>query len=214
VFSILISRHGRVALSKPKFPTKSEFHAYVAAYESSNLDKNTRPSPELIRHIRNASIVFASPSLRARESLQRLDPARTPIIDASFREEPQEIPDVAGRWPLLVWFMLARGAETYHPKQAERRLAMKRRANAATRILINAAKHGPTALVGHGWFNRAIVRVLVRNGWRCVIRRGGSGKFGRVSSEWGYAIFEFEATSQQRPPQDSSEARRCVTTDA
>lgn len=214
MFPILISRHGQVALSKPKSSTRAEFELYVDAYENANLSVSSRPSPELIRRTREAASVFTSPCLRARESARLLDPGRTPIVDACFREEPQKIPNVAGRWPLLVWFSLARGLESYHPQEAHRRSAMSRRADTAARLLINAAEHGPTALVGHGWFNRSIARVLVQNGWTCVIRRGGSGKFGRVSSEWGYAVFEFDARRRSRSLHDSSGAQQCVQTDA
>jgi broad specificity phosphatase PhoE len=192
VFRILISRHGQVALPKPKFPTRAEFEAYVETYERSGLSVTTRPSFELAGHIREATSVFSSPSLRARESAQVLDPQRIPIVDPVFREEPQRIPAFAGRWPLLIWFSLARGLESYHPKEAARRAEMRLRADFAASLLINAAEQGPTALVGHGWFNRAIVRALIRNGSRQVARHGGSGKFGRVSSEWGYAILEFD----------------------
>ncbi|MBG0810357.1 hypothetical protein IY145_13340 [Methylosinus sp. H3A] len=193
MFPILISRHGQVALSKPMFPTREEFEAYVEAYEHSGLYVNARPPAELIQHIRNATSVFTSSSLRARESLRLLDSERTPIVDAVFCEEPQIIPEISGRWPLLVWFSLTRGIGSFHPNEFNGRLAMRRRATAAAERLIGAARQGPVALIGHGWFNRAISRALLQNGWRRAEIRGGSNLFGQVSSEWGYRVFEFGA---------------------
>jgi hypothetical protein len=191
VFPILISRHGQVALSKPKLPTRAEFEAYLAAYECSELNIAAHPPAELVRHVCEATSVFTSPSPRARGSLQLLDPGRIPILDAVFREEPQIVPNVAGRWPLLVWFSLTRGIGSFHPKEVDSRLTMSRRADVATERLIEAARQGPVALVGHGCFNRAIARALLRNGWYRTETRGGPGALGRVSSEWGYGVFEF-----------------------
>ncbi|QGM46095.1 histidine phosphatase family protein [Methylocystis heyeri] len=190
MFPILISRHGQVALAKPKFPTRAEFETYVEAYERSGLNISVRPSAELVRHIRAATSVFTSPSLRALESLRLLDPERTPIVDAVFREEPQIIPEIAGRLPLLAWFSLTRGIGSFHPNEFNTRLAMHQRAKVAAELLTGGARQGPVALIGHGWFNRAIAGALVQSGWRRAKNHGGSGVFGRVSSEWGYSVFE------------------------
>lgn len=188
--SILLSRHGPVSLPAPGFPTSHEFRSYVDAYELSEIRANASPPKELIRLVRGAVTVFTSPSLRTTYSLRLLDPERTPITDAVFSEEPQVVPDLAGRWPLLVWFSLTRGFGAFHPREGDSRRAMRRRARKAANLLIVAAEHGSVALIGHGWFNRAIARELSRSGWRRAKACRGTSSFGRVSSTWGYVVFE------------------------
>jgi hypothetical protein len=67
---------------------------------------------------------------------------------------------------------------------------MRQRAGKAANLLISAAGRGSVALIGHGWFNRAIAQSLSRSGWRRAEAFGGSSSFGRVSSTWGYVVFE------------------------
>lgn len=188
--SILLSRHGPVALSPPRFPTKNEFRNYVNVYERSGVCANASPPKDLAERVRNAVTVFTGPSLRAQNSLKLLDPERVPITDAVFSEEAQIIPELAGRWPLIVWFSLTRGVGAFHPREAGSRRAMRQRADKAANLLLAAAERGPVALIGHGWFNRAIAQALSCNRWRRAEACRGSGSFGRVSSTWGYVVFE------------------------
>lgn len=188
--SILISRHGPVALPKPAFPTQEEFKIYLDDYERSGINANASPPKELIQHIRNAVTIFSSPSPRAIESLRLLDSRRAPIIDPVFCEEPQIVPNLGGRWPVLLWFSLTRGLGAFHPAEIGSRNAMRQRAEKATNRLIAASERGPVALIGHGWFNRAIAQALSGNGWRRAETSKGSQTFGRVSSTWGYVVFE------------------------
>ena len=191
--TILIARHGPVALPAPRFPSRDEFDAYVRAYETAALTQ-APPPPDLARRIQSASTLFASASPRSLLSASRLAPARIPIVDSLFGEEPQIIPQIGGRWPLICWFSLARGMETFHPREAARRDALRRRAEAAAQILIDAAQQGSAqensaALIGHGWFNRAITRALHQSNWRRLDISAGSGALGRVSAVSGYAVF-------------------------
>ena len=187
--SILLSRHGPVAIVAPGFPTRDEFQTYVNAYERSGICADTRPPAELTHYVSSAAVVFTSPTMRAKESLKLLHPERALLVDPVFSEERQTIPNVSGRWPLLVWFSLTRGLGAFHPGESAVRLAMRERADKAANLLIDSTAQGPVALIGHGWFNRAIARSLSRNGWRRVEVRGGSASFGRVSSTWGYVVF-------------------------
>lgn len=188
--SILISRHGPVALPKPAFPTQEEFKTYLDDYERSGIAANASPPKELIQHICNAVTIFSSPSLRAIESLRLLDSRRAPIVDPVFCEEPQIVPNLGGRWPLLLWFSLTRGLGAFHPAELGSRNAMRRRAEEAANLLIAATDRGPVALIAHGWFNRAIAVALSQNGWRRAATSKGHQTFGRVSSTWGYVVFE------------------------
>jgi hypothetical protein len=187
--SILLARHGPVALPAPRFPTCREFKDYVDAYERSGIRSDARPPEGLIRWVREAGTVFTSPSPRAGESLKLLHPERIPIIDPVFAEEPHIIPNLAGRWPLLVWFSLERGWGRFHPGETRSRGAMRLRADKATNLLIAAAERGPVVLIGHGWFNQAIAFALSQKDWGRAETCGGSGTFGRVVATWGHVVY-------------------------
>lgn len=188
--SILLVRHGPVALTAPRLPTRDEFTNYVDAYERKGLRADACPPDGIMRRVRDAGSVFVSPTLRAAESVKLLDPEREPIINPVFSEEPQTVPQLAGRWPLLFWFTLTRGLGTFHPAETQVRHAMRLRADKAANLLIAATERGSVVLIGHGWFNRAIALALSQMGWRRAETCGGSGTFGRVSATWGYVRFE------------------------
>lgn len=188
--SIVLSRHGPVDLPAPRFPSRAEFAVYVDAYADAGIRQECAPPKELMRRVRDAGAVFANGTRRTAESLELLDPERTPIVDPIFAEEPQRAPNLSGRWPLLVWFALARGLESFHPEAADVRAAMRQRACEASTLLIAASERGAVVLVGHGWFNRAIARALSRKGWRRVETQGGSGTLGSVAAPWGHVRFE------------------------
>lgn len=187
--SILLARHGSVALPAPRFPTRGEFSDYVDAYERFGIHSDAQPPEGLIRRVRNAETVFTSPARRAAESLKLLHPERMPVIDPVFAEEPHIIPSLAGRWPLLVWFSLERGLGAFHPRETRSRDAMRLRADMAANLLIAATGRGPVVLIGHGWFNRAIAFALSQMGWRRAETFGGTGTFGSVATTWGHTVF-------------------------
>jgi hypothetical protein len=179
-------------LPAPQFPTRGEFKDYVDAYEQAGIRSDGRPPEGLTRLVRKAGSVFTSPAPRAAESLKLLHPERMPLIEPVFAEEPHIIPNLAGRWPLLVWFSLERGWGTFHPAETQSRQAMRLRADEATNLLIEATERGSVVLIGHGWFNRAIALALFQKGWRRAEASGGSWTFGRISETWGHVRFEFQ----------------------
>jgi hypothetical protein len=194
----LLARHGPVALPAPRFPTRGEFKDYVDAYERSGIHSDAQPPEGLIQRVRKAETVFTSPALRAAESMKLLHPERMPITDPVFAEEPHIIPNLAGRWPLLVWFSLERGWGTFHPGETQSRDAMRLRADKATNFLIAATERGPVVLIGHGWFNRAIAFALSQKGWRRAETNGGSGTFGRVAATWGHVVLKLRRVGDER----------------
>jgi broad specificity phosphatase PhoE len=177
-----------VNLAAPTLVTRDEFIGFVNDYEFAGL-RQEAPPDFLVRHVRNASAVFVSPSLRARQSLQLLHPERNAEMNAVFSEEPLVIPQLPGRWPLFVWFILARGMGAFDPRQSDVRRNCHLRAQAAANCLVAAAQTGPVALIGHGWFNRTISKALRRQNWRRVDASGGIST-GGASRNWGYVMFE------------------------
>ncbi len=108
---------------------------------------------------------------------------REAVVDPLFGEEPHSAPHLSGPWPLIVWFALSRGAGAFHPSEAGARREMRERAQRAAGLLTAAARRGPAALIGHGWFNRAIAASLRAQGWRRAEANGGS-------APWSHVVFE------------------------
>ncbi len=154
------------------------FAAFVSAYEASSLEPNARPPSPLISMIRGASRIYASDAPRVTETLSRLG-VTADVVDASFREAPPHAPYLPGQWPEIVWLALARARGAFDPTLAAARADLRRRAGACCDQLADSAGHGDVALVGHGWFNRAVARRLAAQGWR---KTGGPG----FARPWGY----------------------------
>lgn len=177
---ILLARHGRVAIASGGLFSRDEFLRYVEDYDSAPLRMDARAPEELVAQLQKAHTVFASASRRARESARLLSIESEMVCDALFNEEPHHVvPKLPGRMPLLAWFASSRiGAAT---NSSLRREAAERGAIAARRLIVEAQR-GPTALIGHGWFNRAISRSLIERGWKQSFRQGGS-------APWSFSVF-------------------------
>lgn len=186
--SIFLVRHGPVALKAPGLLSFPEFVDYCDKYELSGIAPGAPPPNQTVALVRNATSIFASPATRARQSIDALG-VEGAIFDSRFREEPNVAPSIAGRWPLIFWFAASRGRGAFHPAAALARDEMRRRARAAAAILSDATADGTAALIGHGWFNRAIARALTADNWRRT-RPEAAASLGGVANPWGYAVFE------------------------
>jgi broad specificity phosphatase PhoE len=185
--SIVLVRHGPVALKAPGLLSFQDFIRYCDDYELSGLATMTSPPGTTADIVRRAACVFASPAPRAIESARALGAGDRVVFDSCFREEPNLAAPLRGRWPLIVWFAASRASGAFHPAHGGARTEMQRRAEAAAQKLIRATSQGPTVLVGHGWFNRAIAHALAEDGWRRV-GRSPAASFGRIARPWGCAM--------------------------
>jgi broad specificity phosphatase PhoE len=192
--SIVLIRHGPVASKAPGLLSFWDFVRYCDDYELSGLAMGTSPPVGTTDVVRRAACVFASPAPRAVESARALGAGDRVVFDSCFREEPNLAPPLQGRWPLIVWFAASRASGAFHPAHAGARQEMQLRAEAAAHKLIRATNQGPTALVGHGWFNRAIARALTDAGWGSAKSRGYAMAFGRVAHPWGFSVFNRSKT--------------------
>jgi broad specificity phosphatase PhoE len=178
---VLLVRHGPVALDAPGLLSFRQFCAYVEAYERAGLAADAAPAADLARIASDAISVFASDAPRVADTLMRLG-LRADGADAAFREAPPLAPPLPFRLPAIAWLALARARGAVDPALSDARRDLRQRADAAALRLIDAAGGGPAALIGHGWFNRAVACSLSGRGWR---RSGGPG----LARPWGYAIF-------------------------
>lgn len=179
--SIILVRHGPVALKAPGLLSFQAFRSYIDAYEHSGIEPSSRPPEALARLVCGAPSVFASDALRVTETLARLG-AKAHVADSAFREAPPLAPDLPLILPAVLWLALARARGEFDPALAAERDGLRRRAGECCERLLAASAGGDVALVGHGWFNRYAALALAARGWR---KTGGPG-FGRP---WGYAIF-------------------------
>lgn len=178
--TIVVIRHGRVAIASDVLFSREDFLRYVEDYDAAPLCSDSRPPEELLERLRLARRLFASELPRARESSRILFLDRDIRYDAMFNEEPHHlVPRLPFRMPLLAWFAWSRFGEAMSPSLHR---AVAARGSIAAKRLIVEAHHGPTALIGHGWFNRVIARSLIESGWRCSLRHGGS-------EPWSFRVF-------------------------
>ncbi|MBU3887998.1 hypothetical protein [Methylosinus sp. KRF6] len=178
--AIILIRHGRVAIASDGLFSRERFLRYLEDYDTAPLCLDSRPPEELTERLRLASGLFASELPRARESARMLSTDREIRYEAIFNEEPHHVvPRLLFQMPLLAWFAWSRIGESTN--RSLRRAIAERGSIAAKRLTVEA-HHGTTALIGHGWFNRAIARSLIESGWRCVLRHRGS-------EPWSFRVF-------------------------
>lgn len=179
--SILLIRHGPVALKASGLLSFEAFCAHLDAYERAGVDPGAATPATLARLAQGAVRVFASDAPRVGDTLKRLGVVAD-ISDSEFREAPPLAPDIPLRLPALAWLALARARGAFDPGLATARADLRHRAEGCAIRLTDAASDGAVALVGHGWFNRYVGAALTNRGWR---KSAGPG-FGRT---WGYAVY-------------------------
>jgi broad specificity phosphatase PhoE len=159
----------------------SDVARYVTAYEDAGLAQGASPPRKLQLALAGVVAVCASDARRAAQSVSALGLADGARSDALFREEPLLLPRLIGAWPLFLWLATARALELWRPERHCSPLPMEERADHAAERLIAAAIQGDVALIGHGWFNRAIAQSLSRRGWRSSRRTFCSGPWSFIA---------------------------------
>lgn len=167
---IAIARHGEPALDRTQKIDWRAYQDWWRAYDAGGL-KGGQAVPEELRRLgAEADVLFASPLRRAVETAAAVCPDRAPILDPVFVEAPLPPPPIPGLrrpgawgvWARSAWWLGRAGGE-------ESRSAAELRAEAAVARLAASALRGENVLLcAHGWFNRMLRPVLLRQGWTCV----------------------------------------------
>lgn len=185
---IVLVRHGEPHIALRPRAGHHDFREYIGAYEQAHLHPQSMPPPELsalLSQIVGVDRVFTSDRPRARESGARLLP------DAQLCEEPLfgEAPLAAPPVPLLrmrvpKWAILARGLwyAGFHPGIEGPAAARARARLAAARLVAHADSSSAAVLVGHGYFNFMIGRVLAAAGYQ----RSGSHR----ARFWNVVVYD------------------------
>jgi broad specificity phosphatase PhoE len=173
---IILSRHGRPALSRQVLLNADEYRAWWARYEVGGLLPDQCAPPELVQMAEAAQVVATSTRRRAIESADLAAPGRAPLSEAIFIEAPLPPPPFPS-WLRLsprIWGFLTRFLWWFfdvHFDQ-ESRAQAEARAEVAADRLIEMAAAGDVILFAHGFFNILISRAFRARGWRYSAKNG------------------------------------------
>jgi broad specificity phosphatase PhoE len=192
---IVLVRHGRPDIARTRWIGHRAFSNYIDAYQKAGLDRLSEPPPELLELVKGARRVFCSELPRSIDSARRLLPDAELLSDPLFTEAPLASPKLPGiRMNAPAWAVIARVAwhGGYKPG-IESYGEAKRRARAAARTLIEAAREdGIAILVAHGYFNAILGRTLRLGGferegthrvqyWNTVVYEGDEAAAAKAS---------------------------------
>ena len=170
---IAIARHGPPDAPPKQRLSAREFAHWVRQYNTSLLHHDARPPPSLLAYAEQCPLLLCSKLARSLDSARALGVARPLIFDAIFDEAGMpsanwSAPKMSPRlW--LVFFRLSwlLGYRKHSESVAE---ARRRAVTAAARLETLAREQGRILLLGHGFFNRMIVRELIKAGWAGPVR--------------------------------------------
>ncbi len=185
---IVLIRHGEPHIDLYRRTGHRDFRAYIDAYDQAHLNPQSAPPPELcalLSRLEGLDRVFTSDRPRARESGARLLPQAHLCEEALFCEAPLGAPPVPFlRMRVPKWAILSRGLwyAGFHPGIEGPAAARSRAKRAAARLVAHADVRGAAVLVGHGYFNFMIGRVLAAAGYQ----RSGSHR----ARFWNVVIYD------------------------
>jgi broad specificity phosphatase PhoE len=181
---IALARHGRPKGDRSVRVDWRGYEAWWAQYDRDGLRPEQPPPAKLCAIAAKAHTVFSSTLARAVESAAAIASGRAVLQDAVFVEAPLPPPRIGGKRRPGFWGVLARVSWILgHAPGVESRKEAELRAEAAVATLTARALRGENVLLcAHGWFNRMMRPVLLRQGWRCVEDQG--------DSYWAYRRYE------------------------
>lgn len=184
VGSIVIARHGQPDADRKVKITWREYIEWWEGYDRANLRAGQTPPVKLLEHGREADVIFASTLPRAIRTAEAVAQGKPVVTDPVFIEAPLPPPPMIGKRTPRAWGVYARIAWWFgRSAGGETRQEAEVRAEAAAATLTARALRGDNVLLAaHGWFNRMMRPVLLRQGWRCV-EDGGD-------SYWSYRRYE------------------------
>lgn len=148
-------------------------------YEEGGLLPGQSPPPHVLKTAADAAVLYCSTRRRSMETAGVLWPERAAIHEPLLIEAPLPPPTWPGfiklsprAWGVIarLWWWVrqpARGEET-------RREAQVRAAEAADKLIVEAASGHDVLVTAHGFFNAMIGNALKRRGWR-LVDDGGFG---------------------------------------
>jgi len=166
--TITLARHGPVDVSWDSRIPGGKFASFAEGFRAAGIVPTSEPPSVPSQGAREAHTLICSDLPRAVESMRLIAPGRDYLQEAIFREA--EVPTPfrasitlrAATWAVLarvLWYM-RKWPGTESPREAQERA--KRAADVLEAL---AAQNGSVFLLGHGYFNAAIMRQLRRRRW-------------------------------------------------
>lgn len=164
--SITLIRHGKPDIDFNQWLTPKEFGAWVTAYDKANV--NELPPKKSYPLLAKGEYVVCSNLLRATCSAALLG-LNVEETNTLFREV--EMPSHSANWlklPLDTWLVFFRVAWLlgYSNKVESAECAKARAVEAADYLIKLEREYGDVVLIGHGLFNRYIIKRLSSIGYK------------------------------------------------
>ena len=181
---ITIVRHAKPEPAGTGWITSAELGQWINSYNSKPLSLHSNPPAKLNAIVQNTGGIICSNLRRSIETAELLDTSKVLLRSGLFAEA--ELPYAATssiKLPVYLWAAIFRVCWFFgYTKNSESRTQTKLRAKDATAELIRQANtHKNVVFVGHGIFNRMVVRELLSDGWRGP--KYPSAKY------WGYTVY-------------------------
>lgn len=185
---IIVVRHGKVAPIATDWIPSDKLGHWIDTYNSHEIADNSRPSNELREIAQNSGAMVCSNLRRSIDSAAQLNEDRIILRSNLFSEA--ELPYAnLGILKLSpkIWAVLFRLCWVlgYSNNTESRAQAQVRARDAASKLIQLAESHQDILFVGHGIFNRMIVKELLNSGWQ--------GSRNPASTHWGYTVYEHSA---------------------
>lgn len=182
---IAILRHGKPEpIPKDRIPA-SKFIDWINSYNASSLSESSIPGDAALACANECNAIVSSNLQRSIDSAKALDSEKHLISDGQFMEAGMP----SASWKILklppnTWAVIFRLMWLFgYSKNSESyKEAKKRASDAATKLINLAQEHGQLLFVGHGMFNRLLVKELKGRGW--------SGPKSLGSTYWSFGVYD------------------------
>lgn len=165
---IIIVRHAKPTLPQIGRIPLSRFQYWVDRYNSAELDPTCLPTEQVLELSQQCGKIVSSDMLRSQASAQLL---KQPFDSLPGLAEV-DLPKISFPTPKLnpaLWLILLRLAWFigFSPRSESKPQVKQRAREAAIRLQHLAQQHGCVMLIGHGFFNRFLVKALLASKqWR------------------------------------------------
>jgi len=171
-FDIFLVRHGAPDCDGRTRLNREEFRDWLAGYAKAGVTREPHHSAPCGAAASRARTILASELPRARDSAAILAGLRPVRTDSVFNEAEIAVAPFDFSLRPRLWMAAGRLIWLAGAASRESVSAAKRRAVLAAEKLLAEAGTGSVLLVGHGWMNRMIARVLIHHGMRRIEATG------------------------------------------
>jgi len=182
---IAILRHGKPDAPAKKRISASAFIDLITDYNASSLSKSSVPTDNALSYANECGAIVCSNLKRSLDSAKALDKEKVILSDQLFVEAG--LP--SANWRLLklspsLWAVIFRVLWLFgYSNNSESIIEVKSRASQGVNELTELAqKHQRVLFVGHGVFNRLLVKELRTRNW--------SGPKNPGSTHWSFEVYE------------------------